>query len=54
MDEDVTNKIKTGWMKWNAIGVLGDCIISDKVKSKFYGTIVRPTMFYESERWATR
>ncbi|GJV97159.1 retrovirus-related pol polyprotein LINE-1 [Tanacetum coccineum] len=52
IDEDVTNRIKTGWVKWKAAsGVLCDRRIPLKLKGKFYRVTIRPAMLYGSECW---
>jgi hypothetical protein len=49
-DEDVSYRIKAGWMKWRqASGVLCDKKMSHKLKGKFYRTAIRPTMLYGAE-----
>lgn len=52
--EDVDHRIKAGWMKWKMTsGVLCDKRMPIKLKAKCYKTIVRPTMLYGTECWAT-
>jgi hypothetical protein len=47
---DAKYRIKCGWMKWReALGVLCDKRIPIRLKSKFYRSIVRPTMLYSSD-----
>jgi hypothetical protein len=50
IDEDVSHKIKVGWLKWHkASGVLYDPRVPLKLKGKFYRTAIRPAMLYEAE-----
>ena len=52
IDEDVSHRIKVGWMKWRqASGVLCDKRIPHKLKDKFYRTTIRPAMLYGAECW---
>ena len=45
IDEDVSHRIKTGWMKWRqASGVLCDKRVPHKLKDKFYRTSIRPAI----------
>ncbi|WAH45030.1 hypothetical protein NZD89_29235 (plasmid) [Alicyclobacillus fastidiosus] len=53
--EDVTHRIKTGWLKWrNASRVLCDSKIPLKLKGKFYRTAIRPALLYDSKCWAVK
>jgi hypothetical protein len=55
MDEDISYKIKAGWLKWRqASGVLCDPRVSLKLKNKFYRTAIRPAMLYGVECWPTK
>ncbi|XP_070049226.1 uncharacterized protein [Nicotiana tomentosiformis] len=50
IDEDVTHRIRAGWMKWRlASGVLCDKNVPLKLKGKFCKVVVRPTMLYGAE-----
>jgi hypothetical protein len=41
IDEDVSHRIKTGWLKWRqASGVLCDPRVPLKLKGKFYRTVI--------------
>uniref|UniRef100_A0A0A9CRE5 Reverse transcriptase domain-containing protein n=1 Tax=Arundo donax TaxID=35708 RepID=A0A0A9CRE5_ARUDO len=45
IDEDVSHRIKAGWMKWHqASGVLYDKRVTQKLKDRFYRTTIRLTM----------
>jgi hypothetical protein len=47
IDEDVSHRIKAGWLKWRqASGNLCDPRMPQKLKAKFYRTVIRPTMLY--------
>lgn len=55
IDEDVSHRIKTGWMKWRqASGVLCDRRVPQKLKGRFYRTAIRPAMLYGAECWPTK
>jgi hypothetical protein len=55
IDEDVSHRIKPGWMKWRqASGVLCDKRVPQKLKGKFYRTTIRPVMLYGAECWPTK
>jgi hypothetical protein len=55
IDEDVSHRIRAGWVKWRqASGVLYDKKVPNKLKDKFYRTVIRPVMLYGAECWATK
>ena len=55
IDEDVSHRIKAGWMKWRqASGVLYYKRVPQKIKSKFYRTIIRLIMLYDAKCWPTK
>ncbi|KAM3238309.1 hypothetical protein P3L10_013340 [Capsicum annuum] len=55
IDEDVSNRIGAGWMKWRlASGVLCDKKVPLKLKGKYYRATVRPTMLYGVECWPVK
>ena len=55
IDAEVSHRIKAGWMKWRqASSFLYDKRVPEKLKSKFYRTIIRPTMMYRVECWAIK
>ena len=55
IDEDVSHRIKAGWMKWRqASGVLCDKMVPQKLKCKFYKTTIRPAMLYGAECCPTK
>ena len=42
IDEDVRHRISAGWLKWRqASGVLCDRRVPQKLKGKFYRTVIR-------------
>nr|GEU68142.1 retrovirus-related Pol polyprotein LINE-1 [Tanacetum cinerariifolium] len=52
IDEDVSHRIKTTWLKWRAaIGVLCDRNIYLKLKGKFHRVAIRTFMLYGLEYW---
>ncbi|XP_070013521.1 uncharacterized protein [Nicotiana sylvestris] len=54
-DKDVAHRIAAGWMKWRfASGVLCDKNVPPRLKGKFYGMMVRPTMLYGAECWPVK
>ncbi|KAE8675269.1 HAD-superfamily hydrolase, subfamily IG, 5'-nucleotidase isoform 2 [Hibiscus syriacus] len=55
VDDDVTHRIKAGWLKWRAAtGVLCDKKVPLKLKGKFYRMAIRPALLYGSECWAIK
>jgi hypothetical protein len=55
IDEDVSHKIKSGWLKWRqASCVLCDPRVQIKIKCKFYRIAIRPTMMYRAGCWPTK
>jgi hypothetical protein len=55
IDENVSHRIKAGWLKWRqASGVLCDPRVTLKLKGKFYRTAIRPSMLYVAECWPTK
>ncbi|XP_070013916.1 uncharacterized protein [Nicotiana sylvestris] len=55
IDEDITHRIGTEWMKWRlASGVLCDKKVPLKLKAKFYRMVVIPTMLYGAECWPVK
>ncbi|XP_070008151.1 uncharacterized protein [Nicotiana sylvestris] len=50
IDEDVTHRIRAGWMKWRlASGILCDKNVPLRVNYKFYKVVGRLTMLYGAE-----
>nr|XP_009803656.1 PREDICTED: uncharacterized protein LOC104248992 [Nicotiana sylvestris] len=50
IDEDVTNRIGAGWMRWRlSSGFLCDKTVPPGLKGKFYKVVVRSTMLYVAE-----
>ena len=50
IDEDVRHRISAGWFKWRqASGVLCDRRVPQKLKGKFYRTVIRSAMLYGAE-----
>lgn len=50
VNEDVTQKNKTGWLKWKYVTKVLCCKrMAAKVKGKFNRTTIRPTMLFDSE-----
>jgi hypothetical protein len=55
IDEDVSHRIKAGWLKWRqASGILCDPRVPLKLKGKFYRIAIRPPMLYGAEYWPTK
>ena len=55
IDEDVRHRILAGWLKWRQTsGVLCDRRVPQKLKVKFYRTVIRPAMLYGAECWHTK
>ena len=55
IDEDVSHGIKVGWIKWRlAFGVLFDKRVPQKLKGRFYRTVIPPAMLYDAECWPTK
>ena len=55
IDEDVRHRISAGWLKWRqASGILCDKRMPQKLKGKFYRTIICPAMLYGAECWHTK
>jgi hypothetical protein len=55
IDEDVRHRISAGWLKWRqASGVFCDKRVPQKLKGKFYRTVIRPAMLYGAECWPTK
>ena len=52
---DIIHKIQVGWMKWsNALRIIYDYKISNKLKGKFYWTAIKPIILYGSTCWALK
>jgi hypothetical protein len=55
IDEDVSHRIKAGWLKWNqSSGVLCNPRVPLKLKNKFYRIATRPAILYGTECWPTK
>jgi hypothetical protein len=55
IDEDVSHRIKTGWLKWcQPSSILCAPRVPLKLKGKFYMTTIRLTMLYGVECWTTK
>lgn len=53
VEEDVTLKIKAGWLKWSNVS-RGLDKVRTKPKGKGYSKAIRPTMLYRFETWAVK
>jgi hypothetical protein len=50
IDEDVSHKIRAVWIKWRqSSGILCDKKVPNKLKGKFYRTVISPAMLYGAE-----
>jgi hypothetical protein len=55
IDEDVSHRIRAEWVKWRqASGVPCDKKVPNKLKGKFYKTVIKPAMMYGAECWAKK
>jgi hypothetical protein len=55
IDEDVRYRILASWLKWcQASSVLCDKRVPQKLKGKFYRTVIRSAMLYGAECWPTK
>jgi hypothetical protein len=55
INEDVSHRIRAGWVKWRqACSVFYDKKVPNKLKGKFYRTVIRLAMMYDAECWATK
>ncbi|KAG2651069.1 hypothetical protein PVAP13_1NG174019 [Panicum virgatum] len=55
IDEDVRHRISVGCLKWRqASGIVCDKRLPQKIKDKFYRTVIRPVMLYGAECWPTK
>ena len=55
IDEDVKHRISADWLKWHqASGIICDRRVPQKLKGKFYRTVIRPVMLYGAECWPTK
>jgi hypothetical protein len=55
IDEDVSHRIKAGWMEWReTCDIPCDKRVQQKLKGKFYSTTIRPAMLYGAEYWSKK
>jgi hypothetical protein len=55
IDEDVSHRIKVGWLKWYQVSsVLCDLRVPLKLKDKFYWITIQPVILYGAECWPTK
>jgi hypothetical protein len=55
IDEDVRHRISAGWLKWRQVSsILYNRRVPQKLKGKFYRTMIRPAMLYGAECWHTK
>jgi hypothetical protein len=55
IDKDVSHRIRAGWVKWRQTSdFLCDKKVPNKLKGKFYRTVIRPAMLYGAECWNTK
>ncbi|XP_057535364.1 uncharacterized protein LOC130813543 [Amaranthus tricolor] len=55
IDEDVSNRIQAGWLKWRAAtGVFIDKKFPSRLKGKFYRVAIRLTLLYGTECWPVK
>jgi hypothetical protein len=55
IDEDVSYKIKVGWLKWRqATGVLYNPRVPLKLKGKFYWIAIQLAMLSGAEYWSIK
>jgi hypothetical protein len=54
IDENVSHRIRAGWVKWRqASGILRNKVLN-KLKGKYCRVTIRLTMMYDAEYWATK
>jgi Reverse transcriptase (RNA-dependent DNA polymerase) len=54
IDEDVSHRIRAGWVKWRQTSSVLCDKVPNKLKGKFYMTVIIPAMLYGAECWATK